>query len=113
MACMPSASALTRACRDDRESSSTGGAMRRTARIIYTGGMLMLPARTPYDFEQILDALDWYSAHHGGVRFQFDGHDWLVRRPLQHGVSCGCGPLDVCRRCIGSRLGKRAPHRAR
>ena len=87
--------------------------MRGTARIIYDGGMLMMPARTPYDLEEVFEALDWYSVHHTGVTFRLNGSDWRIGTvPHQPDAECGCeastgsrgakprSQRTLCRRCM-------------
>jgi hypothetical protein len=65
--------------------------MRIIARIRFAGGMLMLPSRTPYDIEILLENLEWYATRYGGVRLELDRHHWGVERGAEDG--------EVCARC--------------
>jgi len=47
-------------------------------RIRFKGGMLMLPSRTPYEIETLLENLDWYAARHREVQLDIDQHHWRV-----------------------------------
>lgn len=62
------------------------------ARIRFDGGMLMLPSRTPYDIELLLESLDWYTARHHAVQLEIGGHHWRVVR------GSGKDP-EPCARC--------------
>ncbi len=52
--------------------------MHAIARIRFDGGMLMLPSRTPYEIELLLENLDWYTARHEAVQLEIDNHRWRV-----------------------------------
>lgn len=54
--------------------------------------MLMLPSRTPYDVEILLENLDWYTAAHRAVQLEIDRHRWRV----EHGSA---SRRDACARC--------------
>jgi hypothetical protein len=47
-------------------------------RIRFKDGMLMIPSRTPYDIEMVLENLDWYAAQHHEVELDVDRHHWRV-----------------------------------
>lgn len=69
--------------------------MRAIVRIRFEGGMLMLPSRTPYDVEILLENLECYAARYRGVDLEVDGRHWRVERGDEHG--------DVCARCARAR----------
>lgn len=95
--------------------------MRAIARIRFKGGVLMLPSRTPYDLETVLENLEWYAARDRTVQLELDGHHWWV----DHGGvpnDGGCGQcrgaraaftfvngihVRVCRRCARAGLASR------
>ncbi len=54
--------------------------MHAIARIRFAGGMLMLPSRTPYEVELLLENLDWYAARDHAVQLEIGGHHWRVVR---------------------------------
>jgi hypothetical protein len=54
--------------------------MQVIARIRFEGGLLMLPSRTPYDVETLLEHLDWYAGRHHDVQLEIDRHHWRVER---------------------------------
>ena len=55
--------------------------------------MLMMPSRTPYEIEQVLESVDWYAARHRHVQLEIDRHHWVV----EHGASDGEG-CSLCHR---------------
>jgi hypothetical protein len=78
------------------------------ARIRFQGGMLMLPSRTPYDVETLVENLDWYTARHRRVQLVIGHHRWWV----EHGADEDAGPCRQCGRARptltfvnGSRVG--------
>ena len=91
------------------------------ARIRFDGGMLMLPAHTPYDCEELAATLDWYAGQYARVRLELDGGDWLVTRaPVRAKPACsGCsgagaalifGPgarTALCAACVRRVVGER------
>src|SRR5438309_4903520 len=70
--------------------------MHAIARIRFDGGMLMLPSRTPYEIELLLENLDWYTARHEAVQLEIDNHRWRVA----HGSS---DMVEECARCHRAR----------
>src|SRR5436309_8554610 len=70
--------------------------MHAIARIRFDGGMLMLPSRTPYEIELLLENLDWYTARHEAVQLEIDNHRWRVA----HGSS---DTVEECARCHRAR----------
>src|SRR6266446_2248137 len=70
--------------------------MHAIARIRFDGGMLMLPSRTPYEIELLLENLDWYTARHEAVQLEIDNHRWRVA----HGSS---DRVEECARCHRAR----------
>jgi hypothetical protein len=59
------------------------------ARIRFDGGMLMLPSRTPYDIELLIENLDWYTARYHAVQFEIDRSRWqVVHEPAEKGEGC-------------------------
>lgn len=59
------------------------------ARIRFDGGMLMLPSRTPYDIELLIENLDWYTARHPAVHLEMDRSRWqVVHEPAEKGKGC-------------------------
>jgi len=52
--------------------------MRGTAHISDPDGVLMLPAKSPYELEVLLDQIDWYAKLHGHVRLRLNRHEWRV-----------------------------------
>ena len=65
--------------------------MQVIARIRYEGGLLMLPSRTPYDVETLLENLDWYTARHREVQLEIDRHHWrVVRGSAEDGACTQC-----------------------
>ena len=66
------------------------------AYIRFTGGMLMLPSRTPYEIETLFETLTWYAMRYHAIQFELARHHWRV----EHGtVPKGSG----CAQCGGAR----------
>ena len=68
--------------------------MRGIARIRYKGGMLMLPAQTPYDREELFSRLDWCAGYYPSVRFELNGSHWTVSRASVSGETKACRGCD-------------------
>jgi hypothetical protein len=95
--------------------------MHAIARIHFEDGILMLPSRTPYEIETVLENLEWYTGRHRTVQLEIDSHHWRV----EHGASpeekeCAqCGKaratltfvngnrVSVCPTCARAALGSR------
>ena len=58
------------------------------ARIHFKGGMLMLPACTPYEIQVLLENLDWYATRYRGVQLEIDRHFWRVEPGLKTSATC-------------------------
>jgi hypothetical protein len=50
--------------------------------------MLMLPSRTPYDVELLIESLDWYAAREREVGLEIDHHHWRVHSRSEGNESC-------------------------
>ncbi len=48
----------------------------------------MLPSRTPYDVETLLENLDWYTARERQVQLEIDRHRWQVVRGAADESEC-------------------------
>jgi hypothetical protein len=70
--------------------------MHAIARICFKGGMLMLPSRTPYEIETVLENLAWHTARDREVELNIDWHHWRVEYGT---VPDGAG----CARCCHAR----------
>ena len=69
--------------------------MRGIARIRYEGGMLILPALTPYDRQEVFGALEWCVGQHARVRLELNGGTWLVRHGSSSQLKKACRACDA------------------
>jgi hypothetical protein len=82
------------------------------ARVWFHGGSLLLPARTPYERELLLEHVDLSVRRHGRVRLELDERRWHVSRnsfeqstpcTVCHEHRCGLtfavGARRLCLRC--------------
>jgi len=95
--------------------------MNAIARIRFDGGMLMLPSRTPYEIETLLENLDWYTARHRAVQLEIDRHHWRVEhKAASDGDGCAqChrgrptltfvngARVSLCQSCARTAVGSR------
>lgn len=77
-----------------------GTARNGIARVAYEGGILMLPSKSPYEREVLLETIDWYARQHGRVRLQWNEHEWLVRISARE-------TIEPCSSCHDERPGLR------
>lgn len=67
--------------------------MNGVARIMFSDGALVMPARSRYDRELVFEQAEFYARRHGQVRLEL-GRRQLVIRP-QAGTPCSqCGSPD-------------------
>lgn len=90
--------------------------MNGVARIRHAAGGIILPSRTPYDRETVIDALRHALHRHGAVQLDLDGRHWRLsahehgvcaachRASPRYGIAGGRGHGPLCAACLGARL---------
>ena len=53
--------------------------MKGIARISYRDGLLLLPAKTPYELEIMSEHVNYFVRREGKVQLRLNGRDWLVK----------------------------------
>ena len=91
--------------------------MHAIARIHFDGGILMLPSRTPYEIETLLENLKWYTGRHRKVQLEIDSHHWRVEDGEKECAQCrdahatltfvNGSRVSVCPNCARAALGSR------
>jgi hypothetical protein len=72
--------------------------MNEIAHLFYRGGGLVLPAKTPYEREVLVECIEVTTKRHGNLRIEVDGRSWTIR--LSNGArsvcdSCSQWPNDL------------------
>jgi hypothetical protein len=91
---------------------------RGTARISFTGGALLMPARRPYDRAMVFEAAASHARRHGCATVEIDGVQIVVRLAEGQTTCADCGreiaqllfvrPDGVkCGRCVDGRRAER------
>lgn len=91
--------------------------MKGVARISHPNGGMILPAKSPYDLELVIEHVDLYAKRHGRVHLELNRRDWLVtmRNGELPGVCTACdqrldsltyanGVGRLCGRCVRREL---------
>jgi hypothetical protein len=83
--------------------------MRGIARIVFQHGGLILPSKTPYDRQLVLEHVAQYAKRHGLVRLSINRAEWTVAVADVHTDACA-----VCREqadnLVYTRGGRRLCH---
>jgi hypothetical protein len=66
--------------------------MKGVARISHPNGGLILPAKSPYEIELVIEHVGLHAKRHGRVRLELNRRDWLV-------TVCNGGPPGRCTGC--------------
>jgi hypothetical protein len=98
-----------------RQVSRQKRAMKPIAWISFRGGGTIIPARSPYEREILIEHIDQCAKRYGSVRVELDRETWTI--DCKHGVGiCStchrstdgvcykCGSVTLCTRCAQERL---------
>jgi len=58
------------------------------ARLCYRDGELLVSVHTPYDVDNLLDQVDWYTHRYGDIRLELGAECWVVSTPKDRRRRC-------------------------